>query len=66
MTVSKQKKSEERDRNFLKPKRLSLKKMSSEFLGRGRGAKRKLEQHNASSSKKSRGELQTPFLGPNA
>ena len=41
-------------------------KMSTEVGGRGRGAKRKIEQNNASASKKLRGELQTPFLGPNA
>ena len=40
--------------------------MSNEFVGRGRGAKRKLDQNSSSTSKKSRGELQTPNLGPNA
>jgi len=40
--------------------------MSNEFVGRGRGAKRKLEQSSSLTSKKSRGELQTPNLGPNA
>jgi len=41
--------------------------MSNEYGGRGRGSKRKLEQSNtSSSSKKSRGELQTPILGLNA
>ena len=41
-------------------------KMSNEVVGRGRGAKRKVEQNTSSTSKKSRGELQTPSLGPNA
>ena len=41
--------------------------MSNEYGGRGRGSKRKLEQSNtSSSSKKSRGDLQTPILGLNA
>ena len=37
-------------------------KMSNEFGGRGRGTKRKVEQNSSTSSKKPRGELQTPAL----
>ena len=36
--------------------------MSNEFGGRGRGTKRKVEQNSSTSSKKPRGELQTPAL----
>ena len=40
-------------------------KMSAEFSGgRGRGTKRKVEQNATNGSKKLRGELQTPTLGP--
>ena len=39
--------------------------MSTEFSGgRGRGTKRKVEQNTTNGSKKLRGELQTPTLGP--
>ena len=36
--------------------------MSIEFGSRGRGTKRKVEQNSSTSSKKPRGELQTPAL----
>jgi hypothetical protein len=39
--------------------------MSSEAVGRGRGTKRKVDQTNNAISKKLRGELSTPVLGPN-
>jgi len=51
---------------FLKNLTIKSTKMSNEVVGRGRGAKRKVEQNTSSTSKKSRGELQTPSLGPNA
>jgi len=40
--------------------------MSNEYGGRGRGTKRKVEQNSSTSSKKPRGELQTPALDGDA